>query len=908
MGKREDKEKTAEKRSHQIKNILPGIKELITGKKDMSTENEYIKEFYASREYSTQPKHSKYTKTEKGIFLVLWLTILNIIILAIRYIVAYAYLQTTVVCNHPLYMIIAIATPFTAWVISTNENYWAFHQRKRRFFTACVINLFLVLYQAVYSIVAKTGILLMLKIPTNPLLTVKMVYLLGHIVTGALFLFLIWLTYIELEPLFVSETLKKQIALFKLQHIKDDRENREYKYDIRTIKNLDTGKPVTIKENDRFVQAEINGASGTGKTSTIFEGVIREDLDQKVKNRIKRQEALLQMLTKKQAYIQGPLREFEESAIMPAGGTKSEIDHNRKKIEKIRAKYPDCGMTIVAPNNSMIEDIIKMCDARDIFVNVLDPMKEYVNYDNARTKSINPFHIPLDLPEDKRVILISEASTVFSDVLIATNQMGGASDVYFTDISLSVSSNISAVVMLAKNIRGQQAYIDDVQECISNFENLRPYVETIEKELDISVEVSNAAGSYGSTRERITEMFVKGNLPPKQKAEARKNPYYYQLLFVKQELLGAGAEDMFSQARGLRNLINKIMADPRIKRKLSGDESRIDFDKILSNNEITVVNTAIELGKNTSTSFGLFFLLLHRASVLRRPKETRTPHFLWVDECAQYVHPFFDDVIALYRQYRVAAVLTLQTLTQLEKSSATAYLKNVFLGAGTHIVFGRLAPEEMKLYSSMAGINREVEEQYTRSESPLFVEKPTYSESTRTAMALTNVMEGADMRMLDFLELTIFTINNGRVLPGQFGRVFFVGQDAFDKVISPTILWEKVAPEAFKTVKEEPVREEEPKKEPETVAEKPKKEEEEVKKEEVNLSFNDQIPKNMTEEILTQSEPKVKKITQTEEKPLSLNDLYASLMYTNTSTEEDAEEEDIDYATLNKAFNQKKRS
>ena len=54
------------------------------------------------------------------------------------------------------------------------------------------------------------------------------------------------------------------------------------------------------------------------------------------------------------------------------------------------------------------------------------------------------------------------------------------------------------------------------------------------------------------------------------------------------------------------------------------------------------------------------------------------------------------------------------------------------------------------------------------------------------------------MRLLDFLELTIFTVDNGRVLPGQHGRVFFIGQDAFDKQKSRDYLWEEAVPEAFR--------------------------------------------------------------------------------------------------------------
>ena len=250
--------------------------------------------------------------------------------------------------------------------------------------------------------------------------------------------------------------------------------------------------------------------------------------------------------------------------------------------------------------------------ARGISVNVLDPIGDYSMYENAKSVGINPFYVPLGLSEEERVIYISHAANVFAEVLIATNQMNGAaSDVYFTDISLSVSSNIAAVVMLARNIKGQQAYIDDVQNCISNFENIRPYMDIIEKYYNISI-LSPFAHSKNSN-DRNTEAFAQAkiNLQSNRSGELKKNPYYQQLLFVAQELLGSGSAEMFSQARGLRNLINKVLQDTRIKAKLSEkDEGRIDFDHILSDNEITVVNTAIELGKSSSTVLGLFFMLL----------------------------------------------------------------------------------------------------------------------------------------------------------------------------------------------------------------------------------------------------------------------------------------------------------
>lgn len=778
--------------------IITTIKEALSGKKHVS--DEYIKEFYKYNE-SNEKAHSIYSKNEKIIFGAICLTILNSLILIIMYIISYCNLRETVLTNNLFYLLPAAVLPYVTWVFSTNENFFAFHQRKRVFFYLCSANLVLVMLQPVYSIIRRITVPNVLLMPVNPALTEKMVLLLAYLIVLALFALTIVVIYAQIEPIITSDTTKRQIELFKLQHIVDNRESRQYKYDVTTIKSLETGKPIRIKEQDRFLQQDIVGASGTGKTSTIFGGVILSDLKQKVINREKRYEEYMQLILSGRATLQGPLKEFREDAIVPLGKTKNEHKKNAKAIATIKKKYRDCGMTIVAPNPSLMEDIIKMCAARDIDVDIVDPVYHYTQYKNVHEVGINPFYVPLDIEESERVIWISKAASVFSEVLIATNQMGGQSDVYFTDISLSVSSNVASVVMLAKNIEGKQAYFDDVADCISNFDNLKDYVDIIQKHYGIKIQGTSTAKPKNGGFETFDSI---NNAPDPAnnsavKEAAKKNPYYQQILFVQQELLGDGKEAMFSQARGLRNLMTKIVQDPRIKTKLScQNDDRLDFDRSLAENKITVISTAIELGQSISTSFGLFFLLLLRTSVLRRPKETRTPHFLWIDECSQYVHPFLDDVIALFRQYQCAATLTFQSLLQLEKNPATAFLKGVIMGAGTHIVFGRLGVEEMEMFSAMAGITREMQEQKSKSSNSVLSSNPNYTESVRTTPTLTNNMEGSDLRLLDFLELTIFTIDAGRVLPGQFGRVFFIGQDAFDKQETKEFLWSKAVPEAFR--------------------------------------------------------------------------------------------------------------
>ncbi len=782
-----------------IAEVWNGMKEIITRKRTITESNAVVKELYLFAE-KTVKKSSIYTKNEKISFCAIGVILLHITILICGYVASMGRLRAAVLSNSPLYLLTASILPFVSWLYATNENFWAFYRRKRVYFYICCINLVLTVFQPLYTVARHFAVMIIRKIEVNQVLTPAMVIFLGQVIAVVVLILFIVFLNAQVEPLLTNESLKKQIDIFKLRQIKDDREDKEYKYDLHIIKDLYDGKAIPIKERDRFVQAEVNGASGTGKTSSIFTTAIEEDLNQKLKNREKRKEEYYRLIREGKATIKGPLRIFEENAVVAVGRTKSAREKNEEELQKIRKKYPDAGITVIAPNAALNEDIIKLAMARGETVYVLDPVNNYSRYPNVKMVGMNPFYIPLGLEENERLIHISQAATMFAEVLIATNQRDGKSDQYFTDISLSVCSNIATIIMLAKNIKGQQAYIDDIQECINNFTKLSAYVDVIESHYDIHVE-----GKDNSKAKILTGDDVRNNERKENSRNARKNPYYLQILFVKQELLGSGAEDMFSQARGLRNLINKVILDQRIKAKLSAEkENMIDFDSLLSDNHITIVNTAIELGSSTSTAFGLFFILLHKISVLRRPMHTRTPHFLWIDEATQYMHPCYEDMIALYRQFMCAVVISLQSLTQTEKSSATAYLKDVFLGAGTHIVFGRLTPDEMELYSKMGGMEIKTEEQVTHTTNSLLSSAPAYSESVRSTSAMSTILEGSQMRLRDFQELTIFTIDNGRVMPGRLARVFFVREEAYKPQEMQEIAWEDLVPEAFA----EPAKEE----------------------------------------------------------------------------------------------------
>lgn len=76
----------------------------------------------------------------------------------------------------------------------------------------------------------------------------------------------------------------QDILHYKADRNIDTRKNKAYAYDYGVVRNLNTGKRYSVKEDMRKQHMMIEGATGAGKTSMAFLPGIAEDLDQRIKN------------------------------------------------------------------------------------------------------------------------------------------------------------------------------------------------------------------------------------------------------------------------------------------------------------------------------------------------------------------------------------------------------------------------------------------------------------------------------------------------------------------------------------------------------------------------------------------------------------------------------------------------
>ena len=723
------------------------------------------------------------------------LILVNFSLLMFRYICAIIDVQQNILSINPIYIIIAITLPYLWWLYSTSRDNWNFYDIKHKTLNFTVIHSITTISQVTWTMIFNTVIVRVCMLPVGRNLNEKMILNLCRIILILTTCTLGYGLHFLIQKFLTSDEMQERIDGFRWQHIVDTRENKKQLYDLHIIKDMKTGKDVPIKEQDRFVHMFILGQSGTGKTSSTITPAVVCDLEQKLNNMEKRELQLQKMVEAGEAFVKKPNSNglINEWCVDAKQGFE-------QKLANIRKAYPDCGLTIMAPNNSLNDDVIRLAKARGLSVNVIDPA---FNYDepNVRMLGINPFYLEPDIDGEERQIQISNKAQTFAEVLMAVSEINGTGDQYFRDINTSVTTNIGIMCMLRANLNGEQTSISEIQACINDFGKLKSIVNQIQDLLHMKVIVHTVGkkSASGITRvddndsndthyetdyqiipvdyKDIPQRYIAKGYTVETYAEfleMEAEAYYEPIHFVMSELLGDGNEKMFDQARGLRNLINKLLLDPRIKKVLSATEKNfIDWDKALAQNEITVINTALEFGPQGSTALGLFIMLNMKIAIMRRPKKNRSNHFIMIDEASQYMHPMYEDMFALFRQYRCATVLAMQSLSQMEKTEVTQYLKGVIMGAGIHIVFGRTNADEMKYYESMAGIESKETTQTSTTRNSEFDENNSVSVGSRTTIEQTKVLDGSKIRVRDFQQVTVYMIDNGRVKNGFIAKVSF---------------------------------------------------------------------------------------------------------------------------------------
>ncbi|MEW6049527.1 MAG: DUF87 domain-containing protein [Candidatus Zixiibacteriota bacterium] len=138
----------------------------------------------------------------------------------------------------------------------------------------------------------------------------------------------------------------------------------------------------------------------------------------------------------------------------------------------------------------------------------------------------------------------------------------------------------------------------------------------------------------------------------------------------------------------IQNKVGQFLTTPLTRNILGQTQTRIDFDAILNDGQILLLNLAKgKIGEDTSALLGSLFLTQLYLAALRRahaPEATRRDFYAYIDELQSFTTEDFPTMLSEARKYRLNfAGVANQFIAQLPLRFASAILGN----AGTLVAF-----------------------------------------------------------------------------------------------------------------------------------------------------------------------------------------------------------------------------
>lgn len=782
-------------------NLIRLFQKLIPGKQ---SEYQDSNDYRYIRSKSTRTPEDYWTtfmKREKYAFIIACLYHLYVIhslYLVITYIRSIQNLQGTGLPENILPFILWALIPVLVWIWSTAFNDWNYHNKKLQLLTIVITQAALIISGYVLSWSHTSVLSLILRIPINRNISKRMVINLARLILIAA-ITPVWLLTIHFFNILNDDHYKPGILRFRISHYLDLRKNKEWKYDLRIVYDIKSGKPHIIKESDRLLHTMADGTTGTGKTSSALTPAIVSDMDQKVKNTQKQMMECLEEVKKGAFQIIRPFSPAEFSinyfkpVILPGSENRKENDRRVRKYHHLKFDIQSAGINVMSPTGTWADELYELAHARGIKVNHIDPIMigENLNEHKPDFVGFNPLYISPLLTKNEWEQEVTDKAVMLSDILQSIYDSSGSGDPYFQALNKSITIAVTRLLLATfPALNNRQPSIVDLQVVMHDFPTLKPYLEHLLIMYQNDINISVSADAYD-----------------KVAAEYKKNVQSYGIkgwestyLIIKYELL-TNNEKLVEHARGLRTQIdsltqNKLITDVYCAEKV------IDFDQALANGEVTIFNYAIELGESVSRTFGLFYLLSFAKAIARRPgtESTRILCFNYIDELPKLIHSQFEQFLVFFRQFRVASFFALQSLDQMDRTESTRYLKGILLSNTAHqLYYGRMSPTEMELVEKICGKIWKAQIQESLNWSSLANDTPNMTHSKRQSYDYVSRIQGTDARYREFQEITFLTVNDNTPLPPMVARVKFLPDYMRKGVPVLQIPWYRYFPDDIKT-------------------------------------------------------------------------------------------------------------
>ncbi len=624
-------------------------------------------------------KFLKFLKTDRNTFFTYVLTLVTAYLVVDRVVEMLLMIFTGMGHSYwgPIQYTLALACPVFAFLFSGSSKFADCDEIKLTFFDVYLISLYILIISMVTQWVNQAGWMLLISVPNYAELVTNFSNLIRPAFSALAVYFPLTTFYPLVKWLIGTVHDTKNIVDSIYDYGGIDLSNKsagtgQYTCEVEICKDSESGKIIKISEDKRFYQMLVVGVSGSGKTSLVFEPMIARDIDKKFFFSEISKEMGFTALKTGIATLSKPYdneylnKYFNLNMLIPVESKLNLYNAYMSKMILNKSNsgytYRNLGLTYMCPDYESMAHMIKVADSYKLPYNVVDP-------NDPNSIGLNPFIFedPLQTSIAISTVLKGLYASAHSDI----NQA------YRENAATQAVENVS---ILLKEIYprlhdGELPTLEDVQDCLTDFE----LTESLCKRLKEDEELAK-----------------------KYSALIR----YFEMNFYKNS---NGIEEMRKFVTASTSQLDTLLRFPGVKNILCNRTNNLNYDKALENGEITFVCTRRgDLGPNINTAFGLFFILLMQYSVLRRPgtEKTRVPHFLYIDEFSNYINASTEPLFTLYRKYRVATVISVQNLAQLEVSN-NKYKQTILSNCNNKIVFGNNTPEDNEWWSKEIGDKKE---------------------------------------------------------------------------------------------------------------------------------------------------------------------------------------------------------
>jgi len=457
------------------------------------------------------------------------------------------------------------------------------------------------------------------------------------------------------------------------------------KCDVKICNDLSTNSPIIITEERRMETVLVQGATGTGKTSTCLLPMCASDLELKRKYKDSAKKIVMEALENGYAFVNAPYdneslnKYFSLKFIEPVRGKEDKFYESLGDLVKGQDPetgayiFRDLGITVLEPDGKYIEDFRTVAHNLGIEVHSIDPL-------DPNSLGINPF---INKSPAKVASIIS---TVLKGMYESENP--DSSNVFFGQVTQQALENLAILLKLMhpKLHNNEIPTLEDMLKMLYDYSIVEDMCEEMKKDPVL-----------GPKHNILIKYFEKNFYNPPLDINGRPVP----------GTVGSNRRETEQFLYGATTQLDNLMRNKAVRRILCSRDNNIDLDRVLAEGHcVSVCTRRGELGALLSKPFGMFYILTMQDAVLRRPgdENTRIPHFMYIDEFPDFVNKETETCFTLFRKYRCGMTIAIQNLSQLERTKSMEFYKEVITSnSKTVLIFGDTNTEDSNYWSQAFG-------------------------------------------------------------------------------------------------------------------------------------------------------------------------------------------------------------